>query len=99
MLKSKTFWTCIAAIIAAVGGYFTNEINMQAAVGAIILALIHIFQRQATEQVAATVTQVAKVQTLTEPVAAKMAAADTKVVDAGGVGKINPPDKPDAISP
>ncbi len=46
-LRQKTTWAAIAAIVAAVGGAFTQELTWGEAVAAVFLAFSQIFQRQA----------------------------------------------------
>lgn len=46
--SSKTTWACITAVIAALAGWLTGEINLQTAVGGALAALIAAFQRDAT---------------------------------------------------
>lgn len=45
LLKSKTFWTAIAALVAAIGGYLTGEIDITTAVQSGVAALLAIFLR------------------------------------------------------
>lgn len=46
--KSKTTWTAITAVIAAVAGYFTGELTLPMSVGAVLAALLAAFNRDAT---------------------------------------------------
>jgi hypothetical protein len=45
MLKSKTVWTAVAAIIAAVGGYFTGELEMAEMLQLIVTSGLAVFLR------------------------------------------------------
>ena len=47
LLKSKTFWTGIAGIIASVGGFLTGSLDAEMAVQTSITSLIGIFLRSA----------------------------------------------------
>lgn len=47
LLKSKTFWTGIAGILTAAGGYFTGDIEAQNAIQIAVAALASIFIRDA----------------------------------------------------
>ena len=51
LLKSKTVWTGIAGIVAAVGGFFTGDIEMGTAVQTGVTALIGIFLRTSVEKI------------------------------------------------
>jgi uncharacterized membrane protein len=44
--KQKTFWTAIAGILTASGGYVTGEIGSVGFIGALFLGLATIFGRQ-----------------------------------------------------
>ena len=46
LLKTKTFWTGVAAIVAAAGGWFTGSTDLGTAVQIAITGLIGIFLRQ-----------------------------------------------------
>ena len=46
LLKSKTFWTGIAGLIAAAGGFFTGAMDAAAAIQTGLTSLIGIFLRQ-----------------------------------------------------
>ena len=48
LLKSKTFWTGVAGAVAGIGGYFSGEMNLSAAVVTVLVSLLGIFQRTAT---------------------------------------------------
>lgn len=48
LLKSKTFWTGVAGAVAGIGGYFSGEIDLSAAIIAVLVSLLGIFQRSAT---------------------------------------------------
>ena len=50
MLKSKTFWTGVAAIVAAVGGWATGEIGMPAALAGVLAGLGAIFMREGVQK-------------------------------------------------
>lgn len=52
MLKSKTTWTSIAALVAAVGAFATGEATMVEAGIAAVVALTALFQRHATAKLA-----------------------------------------------
>jgi len=45
MYQSKTVWAGIVAIIGAVAGYFTGEIQASAAIQIVVTALMGIFLR------------------------------------------------------
>jgi hypothetical protein len=45
LIKSKTVWAGVSAVIAAVGGYYTGQMDMAAAVQTGIGGLIAIFLR------------------------------------------------------
>ena len=45
MLKSKTVWTAGAAIIAAIGGYFTGELEMAEMLQLIVTSGLAVFLR------------------------------------------------------
>jgi len=45
MLKSKTVWTAVAAIIAALGGYFTGELEMAEMLQLIVTSGLAVFLR------------------------------------------------------
>lgn len=48
--KQKTFWSCIGAIVVAVGGIVSNTIDTGTAVEMIVTAVIGIFLRQGVEK-------------------------------------------------
>lgn len=50
--RQKTTWAGLAMILSAVGGYFTEEITMPVAIGAILNGLGLVFLRQAVAKVA-----------------------------------------------
>lgn len=45
LLKSKTFWTGVAGVIAAVGGFFTGTLEIGMAINTALTSLIGIFLR------------------------------------------------------
>lgn len=45
LLRTKTFWAGITGILAAVGGYLTNEIELGSALNTVLAGLIGIFLR------------------------------------------------------
>lgn len=45
MLKSKTVWTAAAAIIAAIGGYFTGELEVAEMLQLIVTSGLAVFLR------------------------------------------------------
>ena len=45
MLKSKTVWTAVAAIIAAIGGYFTGELEMAEMLQLVVTSGLAVFLR------------------------------------------------------
>ena len=51
LLKSKTAWAGVAGIVAAVGGYFTGEIELATALQTGFGCLIAIFLRDGIEKV------------------------------------------------
>lgn len=48
--RQKTTWTCIAAIVGAVGAYLTGEITLFACLQAVLIAIGGIFLRQGVEK-------------------------------------------------
>ena len=50
ILKSKTVWTGIAAIVASVGGYMTGSMDMATAIQTGVGALMGIFLRMSVEK-------------------------------------------------
>jgi uncharacterized membrane protein len=52
LLKQKTFWTAIAGMLTAGGGYVTGEIGVVGLVGAAFLGLGTIFGRQGIAKIA-----------------------------------------------
>jgi hypothetical protein len=51
IVKSKTFWTGIAAVIAAVGGVFTGTMETDTAIQTGIGGLVAIFLRDSIEKI------------------------------------------------
>ncbi len=47
LLKTKTFWTGLAGLIGAVGGYLTGAIDLKTAIEAAFASLVTIFLRDA----------------------------------------------------
>ena len=45
LLKSKTFWTGIAGLVAAAGGFFTGTIDLGTAIETGVTSLLAIFLR------------------------------------------------------
>jgi hypothetical protein len=45
MLKSKTVWTAVAAIIAAIGGYFTGELELAETLQLVVTSGLAVFLR------------------------------------------------------
>jgi len=45
MLKSKTVWTAVAAIIAAIGGYFTGELELAEMLQLVVTSGLAVFLR------------------------------------------------------
>jgi len=45
MLKSKTVWTAVAAIIAAIGGYFTGELELPEMLQLVVTSGLAVFLR------------------------------------------------------
>lgn len=52
LYKQKTFWTAVAGILAAAGGYATGEIGVVGFAGAVFLGLGTIFGRQEIAKIA-----------------------------------------------
>tara|TARA_R100000808_G_scaffold23263_1_gene51430 strand:+ start:724 stop:960 length:237 start_codon:yes stop_codon:yes gene_type:complete len=50
MLKSKTVWTAIAAIIAAIGGYFTGELEMAEMLQLVVTSGLAVFLRMGVKK-------------------------------------------------
>lgn len=48
--KQKTFWSCVGAIVVAVGGVVSGTIEAQVAIELVATALIGIFLRQGVEK-------------------------------------------------
>lgn len=51
MLRSKTFWTGITGLIGAIGGYFSGDLEMGAAINVGITSLLAIFVRHGISKV------------------------------------------------
>ena len=51
MLRSKTFWTGITGLIGAIGGYFSGDLEMGAAINVGITSLLAIFVRHGVSKV------------------------------------------------
>ena len=45
MLKSRTVWTAIAAIVTAVGGYFTGELELAEMLQLVVTSGLAVFLR------------------------------------------------------
>ena len=45
MLKSKTVWTAVAAVIAAIGGYFTGELELPEMLQLVVTSGLAVFLR------------------------------------------------------
>lgn len=45
---AKTTWTAITAIVTALAGYLTGELNLQVSIGMALAALLAAFNRDAT---------------------------------------------------
>ena len=45
MLKSKTVWTAVAAIVAAIGGYFTGELELAETLQLVVTSGLAVFLR------------------------------------------------------
>ena len=45
MLKSKTVWTAVGAIIAALGGYFTGELELAEMMQLVVTSGLAVFLR------------------------------------------------------
>ena len=45
--KSKTFWTGVAAVVGALGGYLTGELALSPALQVVVTGLTAIFLRDA----------------------------------------------------
>tara|TARA_Y100001938_G_scaffold65969_1_gene91609 strand:+ start:112 stop:348 length:237 start_codon:yes stop_codon:yes gene_type:complete len=50
MIKSKTVWTAIAAIIAAIGGYFTGELEMAEMLQLVVTSGLAVFLRMGVKK-------------------------------------------------
>jgi hypothetical protein len=50
MLKSKTVWTAFAAIVGAVGAYFTGEIELGEMMQLIVTSALAIFLRHGVKK-------------------------------------------------
>lgn len=51
LLKSKTFWTGISAIIAAIGGYLTGQMGLETAIQTGIGGMAAITLRDSIEKI------------------------------------------------
>jgi len=56
MLKSKTLWAAVTAIVGALGGYFTGEIEMGEMLQLVVTSSLAVFLRHGVKkaEVAAT---------------------------------------------
>jgi len=45
MLKSKTVWTAVTAVVGAASGYFTGELELAAALQLIVTSVLAVFVR------------------------------------------------------
>ena len=50
MLKSKTVWTAIAAIIGAVGGYFTGDLELGEMMQLVVTSGLAVFLRHGVKK-------------------------------------------------
>ena len=50
MLKSKTVWTAVAAIVAAIGGYFTGELEMAEMLQLVVTSGLAVFLRMGVQK-------------------------------------------------
>lgn len=63
MLKSKTVWTAVAAIVAAIGGYFTGELELAETLQLVVTSGLAVFLRvgvKKSEQAATAAVEAAK---------------------------------------
>tara|TARA_Y100000310_G_scaffold327334_1_gene393520 strand:- start:970 stop:1140 length:171 start_codon:yes stop_codon:yes gene_type:complete len=51
MLKSKTVWAAAAAVLGAVGGYFTGEIELSAMLQIVVTSVLATFLRHGVKKV------------------------------------------------
>ena len=51
MLKSKTLWAAVAAIIGAVGGYFTGELELGEMMQLVVTSALAVFLRHGVAKV------------------------------------------------
>tara|TARA_R100000458_G_C8092362_1_gene122530 strand:+ start:301 stop:495 length:195 start_codon:yes stop_codon:yes gene_type:complete len=50
MLKSKTVWTAITAVVGAAAGYFTGELELSAALQLTVTSLLAVFVRHGVKK-------------------------------------------------
>tara|TARA_Y100001938_G_scaffold65958_1_gene91591 strand:+ start:244 stop:465 length:222 start_codon:yes stop_codon:yes gene_type:complete len=50
MLKSKTVWTAIAAIVGAVGGYFTGDLELGEMLQLVVTSGLAVFLRHGVKK-------------------------------------------------
>ena len=50
MLKSKTVWAVVTAVVGAASGYFTGELEMAAALQLIVTSVLAVFVRHGVKK-------------------------------------------------
>jgi len=56
MLKSKTLWAAVTAIVGALGGYFTGEIEMGEMMQLVVTSSLAVFLRHGVKKAEAAAT-------------------------------------------
>tara|TARA_B110000014_G_C19805569_1_gene418291 strand:+ start:44 stop:223 length:180 start_codon:yes stop_codon:yes gene_type:complete len=51
LLKSKTVWAAVAAIVGAIGGYFTGEIELGEMLQLVVTSALAVFLRHGVAKV------------------------------------------------
>ena len=51
LLKSKTVWAAVAAIVGAIGGYFTGELELGAMIQLVVTSTLAVFLRHGVAKV------------------------------------------------
>tara|TARA_R100001463_G_scaffold88792_1_gene143592 strand:+ start:2731 stop:2928 length:198 start_codon:yes stop_codon:yes gene_type:complete len=50
MLKSKTVWTAVTAVVGAASGYFTGELELAAALQLVVTSVLAVFVRHGVKK-------------------------------------------------
>ena len=51
MLKSKTVWAAVTAVVGAIGGYFTGELELGAMIQLVVTSTLAVFLRHGVAKV------------------------------------------------